>query len=185
MDKIRVNKITVNIDKYDETTISLYRTNTILGTLTPEDLGIPEFYDAKVSAKVYQSYCKDFVIELLDNDGIPGYYYEPKSKEYSQSIKYDPSLFRYNVKKYISTILGDIEYVLMEDRISTTDKYKDMHIKNSTGEFDIKLVQHNVVVTVLSEIKSGQLCKPKVMKYNGSEYAFNITNVKKIIRSTQ
>jgi hypothetical protein len=185
MDKIRVNRITVNIDKYNEVTISLYRTNVLLGTLTPEDLDIPEFFSTKISAKTYQAYCRDLVIELLNNDGIAGYYYEPKSTEHSHSIKYDKSLFIKGTLDYVGALLGDIAHILMDDRIIITDKYKDAYIKNSTGEFDIKLTQHNITIAVLSEIKSGQLCKPKTMKYNGSEYTFNITNVKKIIKLTQ
>lgn len=184
MDKIRVNKITVNIDKYGDTIISLYKTNVLLGTLSATDLGIPEFSDSNVTTKTYQTYCKDFVIELLNNDAIPGYYYEPKSEEHSQNIKYDPSLFKRGVLEYIDALLEDTcKYVLIEDRINTSERYKDMYIKNSVGEFDIKLIPHNIIITVISEVKSGQLCKPRIIKHNDTEHTFNITNVKRIIKS--
>ena len=60
---IRVNKIAVNVDKdYDEVKISLYRTNSLLGTLSDEDLDIPQFSQSGVSLKAYQLYVKDYVI---------------------------------------------------------------------------------------------------------------------------
>lgn len=186
MDKIRVNKITVNIDKYDNTIISLYKTNVILGTLTNADLGIPYFSDSGVSIKTYQAYCRDFVIELLNNDGIEGYYYEPKSNEHSQSIKYDRGSFKRSVMEYVNTLLEDkYTYVLIDDRLDSVEKYKDLYIKNSVGEFDIKLTQHNTIITVISEIKSGQLCRPRIIRHNGTDYAFNITSIKRIIKSIQ
>jgi hypothetical protein len=183
MDNIRVNKITVNVDKtYDEVNISLYKTNELLGTLTGEDLGIPPFEGCGVSLKAYQAYCRDFVIELLDKDGIPGYYYEPKSEH--QSVKYGNLAFKQSVVEYVDTLLKDrYEYkVLDTERIEVAEKYKDSYIKNASGEFDIKLTQYNIIITVLSEIKSGQLCRPKIMKFNDQEYSFNITNVGRIIK---
>lgn len=183
--KIRVNRITVNINKYGETTISLYKTNNLLGILTEDDLDIPPVDVSGVSPKAYQMYCKDFVIELLNNDGIPGYYYEPKMA--NQSIKYDNSTFKSGVKDYINSLLEDrYEYnILMTERIDVTERYKDMYIKNAVGEFDVRLTQYDIKITVISEIKSGQLCRPKVMKYDDTEYTFNITNVGRIIKLTQ
>lgn len=186
MDKIRVNKISVNVDKeYDETKISLYKTNELLGTLTDEDLDLPLYSTSGVSLKAYQMYCKDFVIELLNNDGIPGYYYEPKSE--SSSIKYDDSAFKKGITEYVDKLLNDrYEYkVLMTERIEVTERYKDKYIKNAVGEIDVKLLQHDIKIVVVSEIKSGQLCRPRIIKYNDVEYSFNITNVNRIVKSVQ
>lgn len=182
MEEIRVNKITINVDKYGDTTISLYKTNNLLGTLTEDDLDIPSFSTSGVSLKAYQMYCKDFVIELLNCGGIPGYYYEPKSE--TESIKYGNSTFKNGVVGYIDALLKDkYEYkVLMTERIDVIDRYKDGYIKNAVGEFDVRLIQYDIRITILSEIKSGQLCRPKIIKYDDVEYGFNITNVGRIIK---
>lgn len=185
-DKIRVNKITVTVDKnYDDVRVSLYKTNELLGTLTEEDLNLPLYSESGVSLKAYQSYVKDFVIELMNIDGIPGYYYEPKAE--NEGIKYDPSVFRKGVNDYIEQIIGDkYEYILlMNDGVEVTDRYKDNYIKDATGRFDIRLTQFDIVITILSEIKSGQLCRPRTMEYDGVEYSFNITNVGRIIKAVQ
>lgn len=182
----RVNKITVSVDrKYNEVRISLYKTNDLLGTLTNEDLNLPSFSESGVSLKAYQTYCKDFVIELLNNNGIPGYYYEPKSE--NQSIKYDVSKFKSGVNEYIESIIGD-KYaytILMTERIDVTEKYKDNYIKNAVAEFDIKLTQYDIKIVVLAEIKSGQLCRPRIIRHGNTEYSFNITNIGRIIRLVQ
>ena len=185
MDGTRVNRITVNVNKYDETTISLYKTNTLLGTLTEEDLNLPTLDNSGVSLKAYQMYCKDFVIELLNNDGIPGYYYEPKIE--NESVKYDNSAFKRGVVDYINSLLEDrYEYTIpMTERIDVTERYKDKCIKNAIGEFDVRLTQYDVKLVVISEIKSGQLCRPRIIKHDDTEYSFNITNVGRIIKSTQ
>ena len=185
MDRIRVNKITITVNKYDETIISLYKTNAMLGILTNEDLNIQSLSASGVSLKAYQMYCKDYVIELLNNDGIPGYYYEPKSE--SESVKYDNSAFKKGVKEYIDSLLEDrYEYtILMTERIDVTERYKDKYIKNATGEFDVRLTQYDIKITVVSDVKSGQLCRPKIMKYDDVEYSFNITNVGRIVKLTQ
>ena len=184
MDKIRVNKISVNVDKeYDEVKISLYKTNELLGVLTDKDLGLPSYSSSGISIKAYQAYCRDFVIELLNVGGIPGYYYEPKSE--NDSVKYDDSVFKKGITGYIDKLLdGKYEYkILMTERIEVTERYKDKYIKNATGEFDVKLTEYDIKITIMSEIKSGQLCRPRIIKYNDTEYGFNITNVNRIVKS--
>lgn len=179
----RVNKITVSVNtKYDETKISLYKTNELLGILTDEELALPSFSNSGVSLKSYQAYCKDYVIELLNNDGIVGYYYEPKA---DNSIKHNTASFKLGVKEYIDAVIkGKYEYSMpMSEKIDIIDRYKDGYIKNAVGEFDIILDQFDVRITVLSEIKSGQLCRPKTILYNNIDYGFNITNIGRIIRS--
>ena len=181
--RIRVNRVTVNVNKrYDETKISLYKTNEFLGTLDDIDI-LPQFSSSGVSLKAYQEYCRDFVIEMLNKDVIPGYYYEPKSE--SQSVKYDKSTFKKGTTEYIENILGDkYEYkVLLTERIDVESNYGDGCIKNAIGEFDVKLLQFDIIITVISEIKSGQLCRPKIFRYDDMEYSYNITNIKRIINS--
>lgn len=185
-ESIRVNKITVNVNKkYDETIISLYKTNELLGSLSEDELCLPLFSTCGVSLKAYQAYCKDFVIELLNNDGIPGYYYEPKQE--TQGVKYTEYVFKSGVSEYIDSILADkYEYnVRKTERIEVVDRYKDGYIKNAIGEFDVKLTQYDINIVIISEIKSGQLCRPKVFMYNDCEYSFNVTNINRIIKMTQ
>lgn len=184
---IRVNRITVNVDtKYDEVKVSLYKTNELLGTLSDEDLELPRYTTSGVSLKAYQTYCKDFVIELMNNGGIPGFYYEPKQS--IDRVKYNDVTFKSGIAEYIKSMIDErYEYkLLMTERINVADRYADGYISNATGEFDIKLTQfNNIVITILSDIRSGQLCRPKKMVFNGYEYGFNITNIGQIIKSTQ
>lgn len=183
MCNIRVNKITVNVNKkYDEVKISLYRTNELLGVLTENDLDLPPFSTSGVSLKAYQSYCKDYIIELMDKGVLPGYYYEPKSEV--QNVKYDTGTFKKGISEYIADILNNkYEYkVLMTERIDTVEKYKDGYVKDATGEFDVRLLQYDIDFVVIGEIKSGQLCRPRVFRYNDTEYNFNITNVNRIVK---
>lgn len=183
---IRVNRIAVNVDKkYDDIRVSLYKNNELLGILTEEDLELPLYSKSGVSIKAYQMYCKDLVIELLNNGGIPGYYYEPKLE--NQSIKYDRSGFKNGIKDYVESIIGDrYEYEMpMTERYDVHDRYKDGYIQNAIGEFDVKLTQYGIKIVVLGEIKSGQLCRPRTIRHNDIEYGFNITNIGRIIKLVQ
>ena len=50
MDNIRVNKITVSVDKKnDETKISLYKTNDLLGVLIDDDIDLPLYSESGIS----------------------------------------------------------------------------------------------------------------------------------------
>ena len=182
--KIRVNRIAITVDKkYDDVKISLYKTNDLLGTFTGDDLpDLPQFSQSGVSLKAYQAYCKDYIIELLNNDGIPGFYYEPKAEK--QGVKFSPSEFKSGIKDYISDLIGDrYEFrIPMDEEIEIVEQYKDKFIKDATGRFNVKLLSEDVTFTVLGEIKSGQLCRPKKIEYNGEEYAFNITSINKIVK---
>lgn len=183
MDNIKVNKITVNVDKKNnETKISLYKTNDLLGTLIDDDINLPFYSESGVSLKAYQAYCRDYVIELLNCGGIPGYYYEPK--ENGQSIKYDASTFKKGVDEYVNMIIGDkYEYKIpMTERVEVIDRYKDGYINNATAEFDVRLTQFDIKFIVIAEIKSGQLCRPRTIKFRDIEYSFNVTNVGRIIK---
>lgn len=184
---VRVNRIAVTVDKkYDDVKISLYKTNDLLGIFTGDDLTeLPQFSQSGVSLKAYIAYCKDYMIELLNNDGIPGFYYEPKSE--GKSVKYSPSEFKSGVSEYISDLIGE-RYpfkVLMDEEVEITKQYKDKYIKDATGRFNVRLVDDNILFTVLGEIKSGQLCRPKKIEYDGIEYSFNITSINKMVKMAQ
>jgi len=184
---IRVNRIAITVDKkYDEVKISLYKTNDLLGTFTGDDLpDLPQFSQSGVSLKAYQAYCKDYIIELLNNDGIPGFYYEPKAE--SKGVKYSPGEFKSGIKDYVQDLIGDrYEYrIPMDEEVNIIEQYKDKFIKDATGRFNVKLLSEDLTFTVLGEIKSGQLCRPKKIEFGGKEFAFNITSVKEIIKLAQ
>lgn len=184
MDKCRVNRITVNIDKKaDETTISLYKTNTLLGVINADDLEIESFQKSGVSAKAYQAYCKDIVINLLDNDGIEGYYYDPKEEH--AGVKYGASEFAIACMEYVSNIIDD-NYDwkrTYNDKMLEVEQYADKYIKNAKGLFEILIDSYDVRLQVIAEIKSGQMCRPRTFRYNDQEYTFNITNINRIVRS--
>lgn len=183
MEKCRVNRITVNIDKdSDDTVISLYKTNTLLGTINADDLDIDSFKKSGVSAKAYQAYCKDIVINLLDNDGIAGYYYDPKEER--DSMKYDISAFGSACMEYVSNIFGD-KYNhkrTFNDEMQDMEQYNDKFIKNAKGLFEI-LIDDEVKVKIVAEIKSGQMCRPRVFIYKDTEHTLNITNINRIMKS--
>lgn len=182
----RINKITVNVDKnYGDVRIILYRTNTKLGELTDEDLNLPSFIESGVSINAYKEYCKDFVIDFIDKGGIPGFYYEPKAE--GMSMKYTPSEFKSGIRGYAENILADrYEFSFpMTEEVNIIEQYKDKYIKDATGIFDCLLMQYDIKFKIFGEIKSGQLCRPKTIEYNGDRMAFNITNINRIIKQSQ
>lgn len=182
MDNIKVNKISVDIDrKEDNTTVSLYRTNKLLGVFSTDDLDIDSFSESGVSAKAYQAYVKDVVINLIDNDGIQGYYYEPKQE--SDSVKYDNSTFLAKAKEYVQNIIGDkYEFILMSTQDIETERYNNGYIKNASAKFKLMLKDYGISILLCCNIKSGQMCRPKLMIYNEEEYSFNITSINRIVK---
>ena len=184
MDKLKVNRITVNIDKgADETIISLYKTNQILATINTDDLGIETFSESKVSAKAYQTYCKDIIINLLDNDGIPGYYYDPKEER--SGIKYDVGAFGKACMDYVAGVIGDKynwKRTVTEPNIIDMEQYGDKYIKNAKATFEILIEGFDCKIQVVAEIKSGQMCRPRIFLYNDMEYQFNITTITKLLK---
>lgn len=184
MDKCRVNRITVNINKKtDDTTISLYKTNTLLGVINADDLEIESFQKSGVSAKAYQAYCKDIVINLLDNDGIEGYYYDPKEER--TGVKYGASEFAMACMEYVGNIIdGNYDWKrTYDDNILQVEQYADKYIKNAKGLFGISIDGYDIKLQIMAEIKSGQMCRPRTMVYEDKEYTFNITNINRIVRS--
>lgn len=183
MEKLRVNRITVNIDKQnDDTVISLYKTNTLLGTINADDLGIESFKSSGVSAKAYQLYCKDIVVNLLDNDGIEGYYYDPKEER--EGIKYDATSFATACMGYVDNVIGG-NYNwkrTYNDEVSIVDQYNDKYIKNARGLFEIRIEGYDANLKIVTEIKSGQMCRPRAFMHGNSEYSFNITNINRLMK---
>ena len=184
MDKCRVNRITVNVDKAtDDTVISLYKTNTLLGTINADDLEIDSFQKSGVSIKAYQAYCKDIVVNLLDNGGIDGFYYDPKEER--EGVKYDISAFGKACMEYVGNVIGDSHNWkrTFTDNVTQVDQYNDKYIKNAKGSFEIMITGFGIKLQILAEIKSGQMCRPRLFVYNGIEHTFNITNINKVIKS--
>lgn len=184
--KIKVNRIAVNVNVAEDTTdVTLYKNNTPLGFIPEDSLEIPTFSNSGVSLKAYQLYCKDIVENLLENGGIPGFYYEPKEEptgEKSEPIKYDVSEFRKKTAEYIKKVLGDdYEFTMTdEDNRINIEQYADMFIKNARIDFGVTIKEPRISLMICGEIKSGQMCRPRMMIYNGQEMKFNITNVNKI-----
>jgi hypothetical protein len=183
MEKCRVNRITVNIDKNtDDTVISLYKTNTLLGVINADDLEIDSFQKSGVSAKAYQAYCKDIVINLLDNGGIDGYYYDPKEER--TGMKYDASSFATACMEYVSNVIGDnYEWKRTQNDEVDLEQYGDNFIKNGRGLFEIRIEGYDAKLKIIAEIKSGQMCRPRAFIFQDKEYTFNITNINRIIKS--
>lgn len=184
MEKYRVNRITVNVDKHsDDAVISLYKNNTLLGTVNTDLLGIDSFEKSGVSMKAYQAYCRDVMINLLDNGGVEGYYYDPKEER--EGVKYDASAFAGACMEYVGNVLDD-SYNWKRthnDDIQQMEKYNDNYIKNAVGLFGILIEGYGVKLQVVAEIKSGQMCRPKTFMYKEVSYTFNITNINRIVKS--
>jgi hypothetical protein len=73
----------------------------------------------------------------------------------------------------------------MTEEINIIEQYKDKYIKEATGVFDVSLMQYGLRFRVFGEIKSGQLCRPRTIEYNGNQMAFNITNINRIVKQSQ
>lgn len=175
----RVNKVSA-IFEDDNVRISLYRTNIKLVETTSYSLGVPPFSECGMPSKtLYINYCKDLIINLLENGGIDGYYYEPK--QISDTQKYDKSGFTHGAIKSLSEILDSlqIKYEMRgEPDVEIIEKYKDNYVKDAKTDIRVKI--GNNIVTIPVEIKSGQMCKPKIFKTEENEFSLNITNLNKL-----
>ena len=193
----RVNRVAVLLSG-DGATISLYRTNTKLGEVSNTDLGIPDFNSSNMPNKmVYMNYCRDFMISLLESGGVEGYYYEAKQTvDDGKSKKYDKSTFiesAYNtLTKVMDSILNScahIKYDIMKNdtQIEITEKYKDNYIKYARADFSISIESGNKceVIIVPVHMKSGQMCKPKILVHDGIERSLTITGINNILRSAE
>lgn len=184
MEDIRINKISVDTDKKnDETIISLRKNNQLLGIINCDDLEIESYANSGVSLKAYRAYVEDVVINLIDNGGLPGYYYEPKQD--NDGIKYDNGSFLARIKEYAKNIIKDkYRFSLMQDSIDA-ERYNNGFIKNASAKFVLILQDYDIRIILLCNIKSGQVCRPRVMLYDGEEYSFNITSINRIVKANQ
>jgi hypothetical protein len=191
----RVNRITVLIGE-DSATISLYRTNQKLGEVSTDDLGIPPFDDSGLPNKnIYMCYCRDFMINLLEHGGVEGFYYEPKQEtdeDINKPRRFDTGVFSTTatalVSDMLTTMFEDTQIKLRTcsyGQVDVKERYADKFIRYGTVSVVCQITENehpfNVIINV--DLKSGQLCKPKVMTYNGEECKLNITTIKSIIRS--
>ena len=125
----KVNRITVMLDE-DEARITLYKTNTKLAEISNYDIDIPPFYESGAANKsVYQAYCKEVVMNLLQNGGIEGYYYEEKQKSEDTTVgrKYGVGEFGGAIKSKLMEILDGMEmpYQIRTGEPDVTNIYRD------------------------------------------------------------
>lgn len=195
MEGQRVNRVAVLLNG-DGAIVSLYRTNTKLGEVSNTDLGIPNFKQSSMPNKmVYMNYCRDFMINLLENGGVEGYYYEAKqtTDDDGKPKKYDKGTFESGahdmLAKTLDSILGgntSIKYEIMkyDTQVEVTEKYKDNYVKYAKADFSVSLEAGSKceVIIVPVHMKSGQMCKPKTIVYDGIERSFNMTTINNIMR---
>ena len=198
MEGQRVNRVAVLLNG-DGAIVSLYRTNTKLGEVTNEDLGIPNFKQSNMPNKmVYMNYCRDFMINLLENGGVEGYYYEAKQAvdDDGKPKKYDKGTFEsgaYNMlTKTLDSILSNnasIKYEVMkyDTQVEVTEKYKDNYVKYAKADFSVSLEAGSKceVIIVPVHMKSGQMCKPKTIIYDGIERSLTMTTINNIMRGQE
>jgi hypothetical protein len=191
----RVNRVAVLLQG-DGVVVSLYRTNTKLGEVSNADLAIPNFKDSNMPNKmVYMNYCRDFMINLLENGGVEGFYYEAKQtvEDNGKPKKYDKVTFQteaYNVlTRVMDNILAScthIKYEVMRNdtQVEVTEKYKDNYAKYAKADFSISLEagEKCEVIIVPVYMKSGQICKPKIIIHDGVERSLNMTTINNILR---
>jgi len=194
MEKQRVNRITA-VYSDDMVTMSLYKTHTRLTTLTNEDVGIKPFSESGASNKpAYTAYCKEVLINLLQNDGITGFYYDPKSQQEQENgmpRKFDANTFATWSKQIVKDTITKMKLINTAIHVSDndiipniTETYKDGHIKYANAEIPISIKHgdQSLGASVLSEIRSGQMTKPKKFKVGDKELGFNPTAIKSIVK---
>ena len=195
MDKQRVNRVAVLLQG-EGVIISLYKTNTKLGDVSNIDLGIPNFKESNMPNKmVYMNYCRDFMINLLENGGVEGFYYEPKQtvEDDGKPKKYDKATFEGAAKNLLAKVLdnmlstnGSIRYEIMiyDTNVDVTEKYKDNYVKYARANFSVSLEAGSKceVIIIPVYMKSGQMCKPKTIIYDGIERSLNMTTINNILR---
>lgn len=195
MEGQRVNRVAVLLQG-DGAIVSLYRTNTKLGEVSNADLAIPDFKDSNMPNKmVYMNYCRDFMINLLENGGVEGFYYEAKQtvEDNGKPKKYDKGTFEsgaYDIlTRTMDSILNScphIKYEIMKNdtQVEVTEKYKDNYVKYAKADFSISIESGDKceVFIVPVHMKSGQMCKPKMLVHDGIERSLNMTIINNILR---
>ena len=194
-DKIRVNRVAVQICG-DVGVISLCKNNAKLAEFTNIDVGIPDFYNSKIPNKaLYQTYCRNTTINLLQNNGIDGYFYDEKKStpDTEQSYcKHGVGSFHSVSIKMVEDLMHkvfdgtDISYTISRnddviDIANIAEKYKDGNIKYATMNIGVTFnKQYNINVVCM--IKSGQVCKPKTIIFNEEEHPITNNLLRKIAR---
>lgn len=195
MDGQRVNRVAVLLNG-DGAIVSLYRTNTKLGEVSNEDLAIPNFKQSNMPNKmVYMNYCRDFMINLLENGGVEGFYYEPKqtTEDDGKPKKYDKGTFESGAYDMLTRVMdgilnssAHIKYEIMkyDTQVEVTEKYKDNYVKYAKADFSVSLEAGDKceVIIVPVHMKSGQMCKPKMLVHDGIERSLNMTTINSIMR---
>lgn len=195
MEGQRVNRVAVLLNG-DGAIVSLYRTNTKLGEVTNVDLAIPDFKQSNMPNKmVYMNYCRDFMINLLENGGVEGYYYEAKQtvEDDGKPKKYDKSTFTsasyHMLAKTLDSMLSSsthIKYEVMhhDTQVEVTEKYKDNYVKYAKAVYSVSIESGDKceVILIPVDMKSGQMCKPKTIVYDGIERSLNVTTINNILR---
>lgn len=186
---IRVNKVSVLVED-DMARISLYRTNTKVAEFWNNDIEVPDFSLTDVNKTVYQQYCRDVTINLLQNGGIEGLYYEEKKSDPEAVKKFGTSDFISTTRKMISDTFHEIFEDTYDDHIfdikggsdnlEVTERYKDGNIKFAEIWYDVTI--DTTKLQILAEIKSGQMCKIKTMRYNDAEMSINASNIRRIMK---
>lgn len=193
MDKQRVNKITAVYNTEDGVTITLYKTHTKLATVTNKDISVPDFKDSgTVNKPAYMVYCKETLMNLLENGGIEGFYYDPKNESEQSKTgvpkKFDDNSFAQWAKQIVNDVINGMALddipIAVSDRdmeIQVTERYKDGYIKygNTSVPVAIGIIGADVPV----EIRSGQLSKPKKININGESKGLNPTTIKSLVKS--
>ena len=195
MEGQRVNRVAVLLN-CDGAIISLYRTNTKLGEVSNLDLAIPNFKESNMPNKmIYMNYCRDFMINLLENGGVEGYYYDAKQtkEDNSKPKKYDKSTFEDGayciLVKTLDNILNsciNTKYEIMrhDTQVEVTEKYKDNYVKYARADFSVSIKSGSrcEVIIIPVYIKSGQMCKPKIVIHDGVERPLNMTTINSIMQ---
>lgn len=198
MEGQRVNRVAVLLQG-DGVIVSLYKTNTKLGEVTNVDLAIPNFKESNMPNKmVYMNYCRDFMINLLENGGVDGFYYEAKQtvEGDGKPKKYDKALFQGEALNVLTKTMDNImascphiKYEVMkhDTQIEVTEKYKDNYVKYAKADFSISLENGDKceVIIVPVHMKSGQMCKPKTIIHDGIERSLNVTTINSILRGQE
>ena len=192
--KQRVNIITTRFDG-DRNIITLYRTNRKLAQISNIDLGIDSFDRERHNNKMaYLRYCKDITQDLLINGGISGFYFDSKQNSNggfpnkfnrNNFVKYAGQYVKNTIESILANkMMVDIQVDTGDTLATVQEEYKDGSVKY--GEVMINILMTSDSGQILNTrvpvfIKSGQMCKPKIIIHNGSEMSLNLTNLKAIL----
>lgn len=192
----RVNRITAVFNTEDGVTMTLYRTHTKLLELSNKDIAVDSFKESgTVNKPAYMLYCKETLVNLLENGGVTGYYYDPKNNS-EQSKSGIPSKF--NEGTFIdwakTTVMGILDGMDLGENIvpdicdvemmaHVTERYKDGNIKYASVNVPVRF--NSVLAKVPVDIKSGQLTKPKKIEVKDEMKGFNPTTIKALVKADE